>query len=394
MNAQPPTKNPPRRLLIALVIAVFATTVIDVLIPLYLVDIAKTFQVTPAIAGQIKTFSALATIIPALLMGLLVMRFKAKSLLVAGVFFIVLAALLSYLSTSIAQMQIFYSFNGIGSVLVSGMTLVIIGEFYPTQTKPQAVGALLSASTLGRAIGYPLSAQISHFGSWRDPFLLLVLPVSLVGIALVFFYVPSGNAVDKSIDGKASYWTGFRGILRNKSAVVCLVFQILFTSLFTIGTFGVAFFQETFKISTNTASAILFGAALIGAFGSFISGRLYKPGGSKMLTVVASLLSGVLAMVAFYIPALWIVLLFRYASLCLWGIATASGATLMLDQVPHLKGSMMSLRLAVSGIGAALGVAIGGLVLTLFDYQTVAFVLGAVGVAGAIILAVAAKEQQ
>jgi predicted MFS family arabinose efflux permease len=64
----------------------------------------------------------------------------------------------------------------------------------------------------------------------------------------------------------------------------------------------------------------------------------------------------------------------------------------MLEQVPKYRGLMMSIRFAFAGIGSAIGVAIGGLVLGAFDYPTIAFTLGALGIVGSFILLIGAKD--
>jgi predicted MFS family arabinose efflux permease len=50
------------------------------------------------------------------------------------------------------------------------------------------------------------------------------------------------------------------------------------------------------------------------------------------------------------------------------------------------------LRVAFAGIGSAIGVAIGGAVLGLFNYQTIALTLGAMGVVGSFVLLLMAKD--
>ena len=384
--------NPSRLLLVSLIIAVLATTVIDVIVPLFLLDIAKSFQVSPAIASQIRTFSAIAQIVPALIMGLLAVRFRPKYLLTIGIFCISLAAVGSFLATSIGLMQLFFSFNGVGSVIVTAMALAIIGEFYPLEKKPQAVGVITATGALGFVIGAPLSAIISNMGDWRSPFTLLVLPISIVGIILALVFVPLNPHKEQSTVKKDPFWRGFKEIFRNKSAVACLIFQIFSLAFFAIGTFGIAFFKTAFQISTDFASVIMFSAALIGALGSLVSSRLVNKWGRKTIAVIASLLSAVLTAVAFYMPSLWIVLVFRFSSLWFWGIAVASGASLMLEQVPRYRGSMMSLRVAFAGIGSAMGVALGGVVLALYNYQTIALVLGTIGVVGSLVLLFLAKD--
>jgi hypothetical protein len=100
----------------------------------------------------------------------------------------------------------------------------------------------------------------------------------------------------------------------------------------------------------------------------------------------------VLAIFAFYLPNVWIVLVFRFSSVWFWGIAVAAGASLMLEQVPRYRGSMMPLRVAFAGVGSAMWVGIGGAVLALYNYQTIALTLGTMGVVDSLDLLFMAKE--
>lgn len=376
----------------ALVIAILSTTVIDIIIPLFLIDIAKTFQVSPGVASQIRMYSAIAQIIPGLLLGFFSVRYKAKSLLIIGVLCISLAAIGSYLASNIQSMQFFFSFNGVGSVIVSAMALAIIGEYYPLHRKPRAVAAITATGPLGYVIGAPLSALISDSIGWRSTFTLLVLPISIVALFLAFYFIPSTSSQNPLPIKRASYWGGFKEILQNKSATFCLVAFSFFLMLFSIGIFGIAFFKETFKITNDFASIIMLGGALSGALGSLISAPLLTKMRRKTLTTAASFLSGILAIIAFYMPSIFIVLAFRYSAMVFFGVALAASANLMLEQVPNYRGSMMSLRVAFAGIGSAIGVALGGTILSNFNYPTVSLVLGLLGIIGSFIVFIGVKD--
>jgi predicted MFS family arabinose efflux permease len=70
----------------ALAFAVFAAAVIDVMSPLLLTDIAKTFAVPVGTAATISSISSFVGVAVGLLMAFLSIRFNHKSLLLIGVF--------------------------------------------------------------------------------------------------------------------------------------------------------------------------------------------------------------------------------------------------------------------------------------------------------------------
>jgi predicted MFS family arabinose efflux permease len=53
---------------------------------------------------------------------------------------------------------------------------------------------------------------------------------------------------------------------------------------------------------------------------------------------------------------------------------------------------MMPLRVAFAGVGSAMGAGIGGAVLALYNYQTIALTRGTMGVVGSLVLLFMAKE--
>jgi MFS family permease len=67
------------------------------------------------------------------------------------------------------------------------------------------------------------------------------------------------------------------------------------------------------------------------------------------------------------------------------GLAASASTSLTLEQVPELRGTMMSLFAAFAGVGAAVGAGIGGLALIFFDYERLGIILGSMGIIAAII---------
>jgi predicted MFS family arabinose efflux permease len=105
----------PKMILIwALLVAVFASAIIDVVQPVALVDIAKSFNILPGTAARLSSFSAIASVITALLLGAFGFRFKYKTLVVAGVILIASCAIGLYLAPNFQLAQLVFPLNGKG----------------------------------------------------------------------------------------------------------------------------------------------------------------------------------------------------------------------------------------------------------------------------------------
>lgn len=182
-EASPVDRNPPnRRFLFALIIAVFATVIIDVLTPLLLTYIAETFSVSVAVASQVNSASIFAGVIIALLMGALSVRFKHKILLMIGVLCIIVCSVGSFLAPNFFSLMIFYPLNGVGSAIVSAMSLAMVGEFYALEKRGKAIGLITATGYFAFIIALPITNFIANMAGWRFVLLWFVLPFSVVSL--------------------------------------------------------------------------------------------------------------------------------------------------------------------------------------------------------------------
>ena len=365
-----------RLFLPALAFAVFAAAVIDVMLPLLLTDIAETFQVQVGTAVTISSTSALAGVAVGLLMAVLSVRFKHKSLLLIGVLCISIAALGSYLAPSLLFLQVLYSLNGIGSVMVGAMALSLIGEFYPLRERGKAVGWIVAAGFLAFTIGAPMTGLLASVGDWRSIMLWFNLPVSVASLFFAFMVLPSKSGEHQAAE-RTSVFAGFRQTLTNKSATACLLGTLFASASGVITTFVISFWRHQFLMGTTMGSIITMVNATSAAAGGIVAGRLLNRTGRKLTGVVAGFVVSIMVILTFFTPTLelsWIVSIIR-----VWcsGMLASAFASLTLEQVPEFRGAMMSLRGAFGGVGGFLGVTIGGIVLNTYGYEAVGMLLAA-----------------
>lgn len=74
-----------------------------------------------------------------------------------------------------------------------------------------------------------------------------------------------------------------------------------------------------------------------------------------------------------------------FPSCLVFGMVVSASNSLTLEQVPKFRGTMMSINSAAVSAGGALGAAVGGLELVLFNYGILESTLGAMGFAAAIV---------
>lgn len=380
-------KHSLRRLFLpSLAVSYFGTFPLGVLVGLLLVDIASTFHVSVGAMGQISTISSVVAVIFGLFMGILSVRFKHKSLLMVGLLCVSISALGCFLAPTLSLMQAFYSLSGVGTAMVFPMTLTLIGEHFPLEKRANAVGWIMAAASLSYIVGAPAIGFIADIGGWRSVLLGFVMPVSVASLILAFLSLPSTSRRQQPAITKETYLRSFKQVLLSISATACLVGNILRTAAFmAILLYGISFFRQRFLVSTNFGIGIMLGAALCYTLGSLVAGRLANRFGRKALTVLSSFLAGVFIISFVYLSNLWFSLAVNFWGSWFSGMASSTANSLSLEQVPEFRGTMMSINSAAISLGGAIGAAVGGSTLDLFNYEALGLILGAMGLAAAVI---------
>jgi predicted MFS family arabinose efflux permease len=230
----------------------FAIAISNTILNLLLLEIASTFQVHEGIAAQLRTVNAVAEVIFSLFMGFLAVRFKHKSLLLLGALLVAISAVGSFLTFSLDMLLFFFFIEGIGTAIVTIMAFTLIGDLLPLNKKVKAVSWVVTAGFVSTLVGTPLINFVAGVGGWRYAFLLLVLPVSIVGIVLALFGIPSSksNPQQPATVDKETFIRTVKKVFVNKSAVSCLVSSLFFTGIGN-ALFVVAFFRQHFLLSMD-----------------------------------------------------------------------------------------------------------------------------------------------
>jgi DHA1 family inner membrane transport protein len=367
--------------LASLFVARFATSSPRIIVGLLLIEIAASFGSSVGVMGQIITVSSLVGMTAAFLMGAASMRFPHKTLLVLGLVFMTLSAVGCFLAPNYLLMLLFFAVAGLGGAIALPMTSTLVATHFAIEQRSHAMGWLVAGGALAVALGAPVVAWI---GDWRGAFLGYVLPFSLLGFVLALTGVPS--APPQAVTKTKQYRESFHAILRNPSAVACLMGSALASASFqAVLLYASAFFRQRFDISTEVASLLVFGGAMCVTMGGIVSGRLVNRVGRKRLTVAVGGLLGVFIAAYTTMPDLWFATAARFVASWLAGMTFSASASLSLEQLPPFRGTMMSLNTAMQSVGNALGAGLGGLALLIYDYEAVGISLGALAVIGTIL---------
>jgi len=377
----------------SLVISYFATSPIGIVTGLFLLKMAETFRVDKGVMGQINTFSSIVSVFFALLMGVLSVRLRHKSLLLTGLLFLSVSAVGCYFAWDLNSVFILYSLSGVGIAMVGPMTLALVGENLAFRKRANAVGWVVAGGSLAYLIGAPIMGVLAGFGGWRISLLGFVIPFSILSLMLAFAGVPSQSSNRKSSVNGDSYLRSLKEIVSNRSAVGCLVGNVFRHAAFmAVLLYGTSFFIERFSLSEGIASFVILGAALFYTLGSLAAGSMVNRYGRKFSTVSTALLGGLFTMSYACVPSLLPSLALNFTAAWFMGMMASAASSLTLEQIPRFRGSMMSISSAATSLGTAVGAAVGGMALIWYDYDVLGAILGGMGIIAAMVFYLVTKD--
>ena len=368
-----------------LIISISAIDPPSLIISISLIEVASAFGVSVGLAGQIRSAGSVLAIVAALAMGVLSVRYSYKSLLLGGLLVNLVSSICCALAPSFVLLVACFSVMGLVTSLVTPMVFSYIGECYPGERRAQVVGTLTSLRTVSYLLMVQLIGLVVGLWGWRGAFLLLAAPMTILGLALSLRVLPGIRG--KENPGRVSLIEGYRGVLASRSAVACLLGNMLAGGAWAGGiiVYTVTYLREAFLLPRSEASNVFSGLIIGIIAGNYLGGPIIKRLGGKRVMVVSCLLTGILEACYMNSPGIQLTVAIVIVMSVLAGIVITSTNTLLLDQVPLYRGTVTSVNSAVSQLGVALGAALGGLVLQLQGWGTVGVVFGAMHVVASIV---------
>ena len=335
-----------------------------------------------------------AEVIGAIVLSVLVLRFRHKRLLLTGTVFIIASAIGSFLAPSLLLLQVFIALEGVGSVIIGIISMSLIADALPPKQRAKIISILFSIGSGVTLILVPIAGFITEMGGWRAGMLSLMMPVALLGLILILFMVPS-KPIQVSQSNKVNpYVNGFKEIIKNRSATACIIANLLTVAGTEVAIFAIAFYRATFGATTAQTVMIYEVAIVMFILAPLITGPLISRFGAKPIALITTLLAAIFTATFFYIPNFW--LSFTLDMMHVWFAAMAAPAfaVLVLQQLPKYRATVFSLNSFFNNIGKVLAPLIGGVLLAISSgvYGQVGFVLGATTIGGCVILLLAVRE--
>jgi len=326
---------------------------------LLLVDISEALGFPVGVLGQISSFSSFLSIIMALTMSVLAVKYSHKLLMSAGLILTIVSIIGTSLSYNLTSMMILYSLSGIGFSMTLPMVTTYIGVLYPAEGRTEVMGRLISMRSVASIIAPLITGYIVARSNWRLGFAAYSLAIAVLSLSLVSKKLPENEPFQKKEETNLD---GLKAVLKNGSALAFLVAGSLATTPFMmIQVYNGSYLRQGFDLGVGRVSQLLPLTALFVTFGLLSSGYLVSKLSLKKVVYVSTLLSSV-AYLAYFSGGLPLNVSITYSLVgaFMTGIRLSTVSTRGLLQETRFRGSMMSLSAASNSLGGVIGAMIGG----------------------------------
>ena len=385
---QPDSKStdPSKLIVYALGLSRYAPRGATLVAGVLLIEIGATFGLPVGVVNQINATHSLLSLLTALAMGVLSIRFGMEMLLFVGIGLSMVSATGCLLAPSFQALFILYSLNGVAWSLIYPMSVALVGELIPQDRRADAMSKLFAVPPIITVFGSPL---VGYIGDWRRALLLYAIPIAVASLILVRLSIPLRRTRGKRVE----LGLAFKTLVTHKSALTCL-FYFLFNSVtwhFVVG-LSISFLREYHYLSKTFTSLIYSGFAIAVFIGALSGGRIVNIYGRKSSTVFITLFYGVTAILFVLVPNAYVAVGLGILTCLLGGLRQPAINSLTVEQIPEIRGSIMSLSTASGNIGGMIGATVAGFLLLNYGWIVAGVFLASAAILAGIVLQIFAKD--
>ena len=351
-----------------------------------LIEIGATFGLPVGVVNQMNATHSLLSLVTALAMGILSIKFSLELLLFAGLGLSIISAVGSCLSPSFQLLFILYPINGIAWSLVYPMSVALIGELFPQEKRATALSRIFAVPPIITVFGSP---YVGYISDWRRALMLYAIPIAAASLILAKFSIPLRKTKGKKVD----LVSAFKTLIANRSALSCLMYFLLNSITFQfLGMLSISFLREHHSLPKEVTSLIYSGLALAVFIGALSGGKIVDRYGRKTSTVFITLIYGLSAVLFVTVPNAYVATALGILAGFMMGLRQPAINSLTIEQIPEIRGSIMSLSTASGNVGSMIGAAMAGFLLLNYDWIKAGVFLGSAAILAGIILQIFAKD--
>lgn len=342
-------------------LVVFSTSCQFLIVAPLLPEIGQALEIPEALRGTLVSVYALAVGTFALLSGPVSDTVGRRAILRVGTAFMAVALLSHAVAWSYASMIAVRALAGMAGGILSGAAAAYVGDVFPYHRRGWALGWVMSGMAFGQILGIPLGTLIADPFGFQAPFVVfgVMMVVSWVLTLTSLAPVPSTDKPPLTVRRAASTYVELlqRGDVVAVSLSGLLMMIGVGCYMVYLPAWAVAEFGAT---SVGIATVFLVGG-LANLLGGPIAGSLSDRFGRKVLVVSGGLGTALVQLLTVQSGSLLVLCVFSFLVMGLASMRMSPLNALLTAMVSQdRRGTLMSLTMATSQGGFALGSALAG----------------------------------
>ena len=371
--------------LFALTVAAYAIGTTEFVIVGLLPTVAQDLHITLPLAGLIVSVYALGVTFGAPILTALTGRIERKPLLLGLMALFIVGNTLAALSPGYAPLLVARVLSAFAHGVFFSVGSTIAADLVPENRRASAIAMMFMGLTVAIVTGVPLGTFIGQTFGWRATF-AAVAGLGVIAFAAIAVLLPS--TLSKAEPATLRQQAGVLG--SGRLLIVFAMTALGYGGTFVAFTFLASILQEVTGFSASAVSLILVLYGLAIAAGNIVGGRIANRDPVAALTWLFVAQAAVLLLFSFTAVSPWLTIP-TLAALGFLSFANVPGLQLYVVQLakqvrPAAVDVASAMNIAAFNLGIALGAWIGGLVVeSRLGLQATPWV-GAILVAGALLL--------
>lgn len=324
--------------------------------------IGQELGIDAAVLGTLVSAYSMMLALFAVISGPISDRIGRRRMLLLGTGVMAIALSLHVFGTNYASFLALRSLTGAAGGMLSGVAVSYIGDWFPYERRGWATGWVMSGSAFGQIIGIPLGIVMAGRWGFRAPFYMFAVTMAATFV-IIWFRIPQPpverHKAPLTVESAVrDYWAMLR---RKEVALASLAYFMMYMGVSVYMVYFPSWLENDLGVtSAQIASIYLFGGVanvLAGPMAGHASDRV----GRKRIILMSSCgLSILMLLTTPVVRSVWIAYPFFFMAMVLIAMRISPFSALLTSLDDKRRGSLMSLTVALSQVGFAVGAALSG----------------------------------
>lgn len=355
---------------------------------------AADIGVSVPLVGQVLTLGALMIALAGLFTGPVSDHYGHRRSIIVGLLLLATSAMLMAAAPNLAVMAVGGLVGGLGMALTYGVAFAVVSTHFEGDARRQAVGMTQAVASIAVLAGPAALVGIAALTVWRGAFVVMALVILVAALAATKLLpvdpIPVGRCA-----APRRILANYRPLLRAPRVRILYIVSMLRS--FTIGGLAVYLGAFYFDIVGLSARDVAIAFMLDGtgmALGSLAGGGRLGSFNPRHTFSVGAVLIGLGALVIYAVqPGAFATVALATAISFVAGVTFTSLTSLLAQESPVAAATTMVLNISMIAAGAALGSAVGGLLIGVAGYPAIGLAAVITSVVAATLVYSAAGER-